>query len=192
MVGGWGLMRSLANPLALLAALLCPTTALADGHLAATLMLADSGNPSTVSLIIANDGDKPVSFYKYTTPVQLLDGVHLPNKQFIVTEKNTSPEKEVAYSGMWMHPTHIEESEFVTIDPGKRISMTYDVTSDYRLQAGKVYKVPFHANIEGSPTDKAGNPVPNHLSLGAQKELQSNSIDIAVLEATQVETKSPL
>ena len=168
----------------LIASCLASAPAFAAGHLTATLTPTDAGNSSVINLIVENDGDQAVSVYDLTIPTKLSGGMHLPGKRFVVTEVSANGEKDVAYKGNWVHPIRLSESQFITIDPGKSISLTYDLSSDYAVEVGKVYHVFYSSDIDAAPTDMAGNLLATKLHLPTQKNLTSNVLNITPKETT--------
>ena len=183
-------MKVTHPPFLLIASCLASGSAFAAGHLTATLSPTNAGNSSVVNLTVANDGDQSVSVYDLAIPTKLSRGSHLPGKRYVVTEVNANGEKEVAYKGNWVHPIKLSESQFVTIDPGKSIHLTYDLASDYAIQAGKTYHVFYSFDIDAAPTDLSGNLVATKLHLPTQTTLKSNVLNITPSTIVKAKTAS--
>jgi hypothetical protein len=150
----------------------------AEGHLKATLMQADSGQPTKVVLTLTNNGDRPLAFEEYTTPLVLLDDVHTSFMQFDVEEVD-SPHEQAPYRGYFVHTLGHPEENYVTFKPGESRVATYDFAPDYKLVPGKLYKVTFHMVLGQVPEDRQGLALPTKLRIPPRQTVLSNTIIVA-------------
>lgn len=147
----------------------------AEGRLKATLMQADSGRPTKVVLTLTNEGDKPLAFEEYTTPLVLLDDVHTSYSQFAVEEVDP-PHKQPPYRGYFVHTLSHPEENYVTFQPGESRVATYDLAPDYELVPGQTYRVTFHMFLGQAPEDRQGLAIPTDLRIPPRQEVLSNTI----------------
>lgn len=161
-------------------------TAKAQGHLTASLIQADTGKPTKLTLILTNEGDSPMAFEEYTTPLVLLDDIHTSYKQFDV-EAVDAPHEQAAYRGYFVHTLGHPEDKYVTFQPGESRVATYDLRPDYELEPGKSYKVTFRMTVGQAPEDRQGLAIPTKLRIPPRLEVVSNTI---VVTASTVEGKA--
>jgi peptidyl-Lys metalloendopeptidase len=161
-----------------------PTIAFADGHLVATLSVAPESQKegSKVVVTIRNDGDQATAIYSYATPLKLLNGRRLPRKSFTVQTEGSPTGEEASYTGIWMTPTHFNDEQFVTIEPGQSISASYDLSNDYDVKAGNTYKVTYTLDLSARPTDRSRHLTKTSLKFNDQESVVSNTVTINVTD----------
>lgn len=152
----------------------------AEGHLQLTLMPSDSNNPTKMTLTLTNDGDAPISFDKYSTPLALLGEISTSFNQFTVTDVNSPDNEEAAYMGMVAHTPSLQVSRFVTLDAGQSLVAQYDLWPNYLLMPGKTYAVTFNMVLGYGPRNKEGNAIPSDLHIPSSHEIKSNEIHITI------------
>ncbi|MDQ8048089.1 M35 family metallo-endopeptidase [Luteibacter sp.] len=165
--------------------MLAALSAEAEGHLKAVLQQADSGHPTKLTLTLTNDGDRPVAFERFTTPLQLLDGVHTSYRQFEVVEAGNE-DIEAQYRGYFVHNVGHPVESFITLQPGEAKVATYDLAVDYKLKAGVTYKVSFSMALGQGPEDDLGQALPSVLRVAAPQEVISNVLVIGIPVGTDV------
>jgi hypothetical protein len=156
------------------------TSAHAEGRLQATLVPSDSENPTKLVFTLANTGDKPVAFERFTTPLQLLDGVHTSLVQFDVEDDSTPDHVQADYRGYSVHLIGHPVENFMTLDPGQSESATYDLDPDFVLVPGNIYAVTFRMMVGLGPADGRGLDLPSNLRLPRRQEVRSNTVMVSI------------
>ena len=152
----------------------------AEGHLRITLIPSDSSDPTKVTLTFVNDGDAPISFDKYSTPLALLGGTSTAFDQFDVIDVNSPKREKANYLGYFAHPSAPKASNFLTLDAGQSLVARYDLWPNYLMTPGKTYAITFNMIVGYGPQDESGNSLPTNLHIMSTQEVHSNPIDITV------------
>jgi hypothetical protein len=158
------------------------TSVHAEGRLQATLVLSDSGNPTRLVFTLANTGDRPVAFERFITPLQLLDDVHTSVMQFDIEDISTPDHVHAEYRGYSVHLIGHPVENFMTLDPGRSESATYDIEPDYVLVPGKTYAVTFRMSVGLGPVDGRGLDLPSNLRVPRRQEIRSNTVTVSIPE----------
>jgi len=156
------------------------TNAHADGRLKATLLQADSGQPTKLVLTLTNEGTKPLSFERYATPLQLLDGAHTSFRQFDVIETGAAEHPQAEYRGYFVHTVGHPVGNYMTLEPGQSQIAAYDLEADFVLVPGKTYQVSFHLMLGQEPVDASGIPIPANLHIPPRHEIRSNTVILSL------------
>ena len=163
----------------------------AEDRLQATILQSDSGNPTKLVFTIANTGDKPASFERYLTPLQLLDGVHTSLVQFDVEDQSSLDHVKADYRGYSVHLIGHPVENFMTLGPGQSEVATYDLDPDFELEPGKTYAVTFRMMIGLWPVDGRGVDIPSDLRVPRRQEIRSNTVMVSVPETPAIRSSNP-
>jgi hypothetical protein len=155
------------------------SSAHADGRLKATLAQDDSGHPTKLVLTLTNEGDKPLSFERYTTPLQLLDDVHTSFRQFDVVDITGASQKQAEYRGYFVYTVGHPVVNYMTLNPGQSEVAKYDLEPDFVLVPGKTYQVSFRMTLGQVPVDENDLALPTDLRIPARQEIRSNVVIVA-------------
>jgi hypothetical protein len=161
------------------------TNAHADGRLKATLLQADSGHPTKLVLTLLNEGDKPLSFERYATPLQLLDDAHTSFRQFDVVETGAAGHAQAEYRGYVVHTVGHPTGNYITLYPGQSQVAAYDLDADFVLVPGKTYEVSFHLMLGQEPVDANGIAIPSNLHIPSRREIRSNIVVVTLPKPTR-------